>query len=55
MKRKIWDFIKMKKRERIIIITTHHMEEAEYLADRIAIMYLGKLKCSGTPFFLKNK
>lgn len=31
------------------------MEEADYLGDRIAIMGEGKLRCCGSPLFLKNK
>jgi ATP-binding cassette subfamily A (ABC1) protein 3 len=31
------------------------MDEAEFLADRVAIMNHGKLECAGSPFFLKNK
>ena len=36
-------------------MTTHHMEEADILADRIAIMAEGQLKCVGSPLFLKNR
>ena len=36
-------------------MTTHHMEEADILADRIAIMAEGSLKCVGSPLFLKNR
>jgi len=39
---------------RTIVLTTHFMEEADVLGDRIAIMDQGKLICSGTPMFLKN-
>ena len=40
--------------EKTILLTTHFMEEADVLGDRIAIMADGKIKCSGTPLFLKN-
>lgn len=40
--------------ERTILITTHHMEEAEILGDRIAIMHHGTLVCYGTSLFLKK-
>lgn len=36
-------------------MTTHYMDEAEQLGDRVAIMSKGELKCCGTPLFLKNK
>lgn len=40
---------------RCIIITTHHMEEADILADRKAIMTAGRLRCVGTSLFLKSR
>lgn len=40
---------------KIVIMTTHYMDEAEHLGDRVAIMSHGKLKTCGTPLFLKNK
>jgi len=40
--------------ERTIILTTHFMEEADVLGDRIAIMADGKVKCCGSPLFLKK-
>ena len=39
---------------RTIIMSTHHMDEADILGDRIAIISQGRLYCSGTPLFLKN-
>lgn len=39
---------------RTILLTTHFMEEADVLGDRIGIMANGKLQCSGTPMFLKK-
>jgi len=46
---------KMKENNRCIILTTHSMEEAEVLSDRIAIMARGRLKCVGTLLKLKKK
>lgn len=40
---------------RCIVITTHHMEEADILADRKAIMTAGRLRCVGTSLFLKSR
>ena len=37
------------------MLTTHFMEEADVLGDRIAIMAKGKVKCYGSPLFLKRK
>jgi len=39
---------------RTIILTTHHMEEADALGDRIAIMHHGTIVCHGTSLFLKK-
>lgn len=50
----VWAMLKKYKQDKIIILTTHYMEEAEELGDRIGIMTHGKLKCVGTPLFLKT-
>ena len=39
---------------RTILLSTHHMDEADVLGDRIAIISNGQLRCCGTPLFLKN-
>ena len=39
----------------MIILTTHYMDEAEYLADRVAVVSKGALKVCGTTSFLKQK
>lgn len=39
---------------RSIILTTHFMDEADVLGDRVAIMANGRLQCVGTPYFLKR-
>lgn len=36
-------------------MTTHYMEEADVLGDRIAFVAKGKLICAGSPMFLKRK
>merc|ERR1711879_1139149 len=53
-RRKIWDLLGRYKEDRTIILTTHFMEEADILGDRIAIMSKGKLKVLGTSVELKN-
>jgi ABC-type Na+ transport system ATPase subunit NatA len=40
---------------RTILMTTHYMEEADTLGDRIGIMANGRMMCNGSPDFLKNK
>ena len=39
---------------RTILLSTHHMDEADLLGDRIAIISNGQLKCCGSSLFLKN-
>lgn len=46
--------IKNMKQGRVVLLTTHAMEEADVLADRIAVMAQGELKAIGTSLFLKN-
>lgn len=45
--RSTWQLIKGIKKGRIILLTTHSMEEADVLGDRIAIMADGHLQCCG--------
>uniref|UniRef100_A0AAY4B7N1 ATP-binding cassette sub-family A member 2 n=1 Tax=Denticeps clupeoides TaxID=299321 RepID=A0AAY4B7N1_9TELE len=53
-RRAIWDLILKYKQGRTILLSTHHMDEADLLGDRIAIISHGKLKCCGSPLFLKS-
>ena len=50
----LWDLIRSLKGEVTIILTTHYMEEAEALSDRIAIMKDGKLLISDTADKIKE-
>ena len=43
------------KRDRIIILTTHSMDEADILGDKVGIMRDGQLHCLGRPIDLKAK
>ena len=54
-RREMWDLLNSLKKGRTILLTTHFMEEADVLGDRIAIMGRGRVKCFGTPFFLKKR
>ncbi|KAM3607617.1 uncharacterized protein V6R79_010758 [Siganus canaliculatus] len=54
-RRSIWDVIIQHKKNRTIIMSTHHLDEAEVLSDRIAFLERGGLKCCGSPFYLKDK
>jgi ABC-2 type transport system ATP-binding protein len=49
-RRSLWDVVKRMKAEgRTVVITTHYMDEAETLCDRLAIMDHGKVIATGTP------
>lgn len=49
-RRNLWDIIRnMKSDEKTVILTTHYMEEAEQLCDRVAIMDHGRIIAEGTP------
>jgi len=54
-RRHVWDIIESAKRGRAVILTTHSMEEADILGDRIAIMARGRLRCIGSSIRLKNR
>ena len=51
-RRNLWDILKRQTEQKIIILTTHYMEEASVLGKRIGIINAGKMKCIGTPLFL---
>ncbi|XP_074871184.1 ATP-binding cassette sub-family A member 2 isoform X2 [Carettochelys insculpta] len=53
-RRAIWDLILKYKPGRTILLSTHHMDEADLLGDRIAVISHGKLKCCGSPLFLRS-
>ena len=50
-----WDVIRRAKSGRAIVLTTHSMEEADLLADDIAIMAAGRLAAHGGPLELKAR
>ncbi|GAB6030175.1 hypothetical protein CHUAL_005851 [Chamberlinius hualienensis] len=54
-RRQLWNLLQKSKAGRLIILTTHFMDEADILADRKAIVSHGKVKCVGSSLFLKNK
>ena len=51
----VWDHIQRLRSDfgTTILLTTHYMEEADELCDRVAIMHLGKIAAIGTPSELK--
>lgn len=54
-RRKLWDILKKFTKDRIIILTTHYMEEASVLGRRIGILSDGQMKCIGSPLFLIDR
>ena len=54
-RRSLWEFLKKYKKDKIILLTTHFLDEAEYLGDRIGIMTDGQYICCGTSSFLKSQ
>lgn len=51
----VWDLVKVAKRDCTVVLTTHSMEEADALGDRIGIMSSGSLVALGTSLHLKTK
>lgn len=56
VRRRIWDLIRQLSREQVtVFLTTHYIEEAEALCQRVAILDKGKLTALDTPAALKDK
>lgn len=54
-RRALQDMLINYKQDRIILLTTHYMDEADILGDRIGIVAQGKVLCLGSSLFLKNR
>jgi len=54
-RRSTWEMLKQAKEGRVLVLTTHFMDEADQLGDRIAIMHRGMIKCCGSSLFLKSR
>jgi ATP-binding cassette subfamily A (ABC1) protein 3 len=54
-RRAMWSIISGAKKNRAVVLTTHALEEADVLCDRIGIMVNGALQCLGTSQHLKSK
>jgi ABC-type multidrug transport system ATPase subunit len=54
-RRQVWNLLEKEKRKRLVILTTHSMEEADMLGDNIAIMKRGQFCCLGSALHLKSK
>ena len=54
-RRRMWELLQRHKAGRALVLTTHYMDEAEMLADRIAVMSSGRLRCCGSSLFLRAR
>ena len=54
-RREFWTLLRSVRLRRALLLTTHHMDEAEALGDRVAIMASGKVKADGSIDFLKKR
>ena len=54
-RRLVWDYIfELKEKNKTIFLTTHYMDEADILSDKLAIIDHGKIIAKGTPEYLKE-
>ena len=53
-RRDAWKLIRAAAKGRCVVLTTHFLEEADLLCDRVCVISDGKLRCAGSPPFLKN-
>ncbi|XP_031293899.2 phospholipid-transporting ATPase ABCA7 isoform X6 [Camelus dromedarius] len=53
-RRSIWELLLKYREGRTLILSTHHLDEAELLGDRVAIVAAGRLCCCGSPLFLRR-
>ncbi|XP_034513255.1 phospholipid-transporting ATPase ABCA7 [Ailuropoda melanoleuca] len=53
-RRSIWELLLKYREGRTLILSTHHLDEAELLGDRVAVVAGGRLCCCGSPLFLRR-
>ncbi|XP_013360552.1 PREDICTED: ATP-binding cassette sub-family A member 7 isoform X2 [Chinchilla lanigera] len=53
-RRGIWELLLKYREGRTLILSTHHLDEAELLGDRVAMVAGGRLCCCGSPLFLRR-
>ncbi|KAM7067944.1 ATP-binding cassette sub-family A member 6-like [Molossus nigricans] len=54
-RQRVWSFLKERKADRVILLSTNVTDEGHILADRKVIMSNGRLKCAGSSVFLRRK
>uniref|UniRef100_A0A8C3WJ41 ATP binding cassette subfamily A member 9 n=1 Tax=Catagonus wagneri TaxID=51154 RepID=A0A8C3WJ41_9CETA len=52
---RVWNLLKERKSDRVILFSTQFMDEADLLADRKVFISNGRLRCAGSSLFLKKK
>ena len=55
VRQQVWALIEKLKMNRSIILTTHSMEQADVLADRVCVMVKGRIRCVGSSLSLKQQ
>ena len=53
-RRSTWQQIQSAREGRVILLTTHFMDEADVLADKVVMLSHGRVECCGSPLFLKK-
>ena len=54
-RRDAWELLRSYRKGRTILLSTHYVQEADYIFDRVAFMVDGRLRCCGTPTALKQQ
>lgn len=54
-KRHLWEVIRKRRQDQTVVLTTHSMEEAEALCDRLAVQVRGQLRCLGSVMHIKER
>lgn len=54
-RRAVWDIVRANARGRAVVLTTHHLDEGEVLAQRVALMSAGRMLALGSPAALKQR
>ncbi|KAL0111880.1 hypothetical protein PUN28_013230 [Cardiocondyla obscurior] len=53
-RRRIWRLIDQHRISRTVLLSTHHLDEADMLSDTVVVMHKGKILCTGSPLSLKT-
>lgn len=54
-RRAVWELLRQRQQHCVILLTTHFLDEADILADQIAIVTRGQLRCAGSSMALKDQ